>query len=85
VAASANLAVSTNVSNVSPIGLGYRAPVTSIGIGQRLDAMESRERNIPEAHVFSPLTIALAVNSDVNREYRERLDEYYEQLEDGNP
>lgn len=71
--ATTNFATNTNVSNVSPIGVGVRAPVTRIGIGARLDVQESREKSVSEAYVFGNTTVALRVLEAAERDYVEQL------------
>jgi hypothetical protein len=66
-----------NVGLVSPLGSGFQSPVTRVGIGQRLDSMESRERDIPESHVFSNLTLAAALQENVDDEFRRRMHEEF--------
>jgi hypothetical protein len=72
-AAAANLATSSNVSNVSPIGSGQRSPVTRVGIGARMDTMESRENKLSEAYVFGNTTIALQALREAEEDYLELL------------
>jgi hypothetical protein len=72
-AAVANLATGTSISNVSPIGSGFRSPVTRVGIGARLDTQESREKSTPEAYVFANTTIARQVLEEAERDYAELL------------
>jgi hypothetical protein len=72
-AASANIATGSNVSNVSPIGTGQRAPVTRVGIGARLDTQESRERDLSESYVFGNTSIALRVLEEAEQDYLELL------------
>jgi hypothetical protein len=72
-AAVANIATGSSVSNVSPIGTGYRSPVTRVGIGARLDTQESREKGTPEAYVFGNTVIARAALDEAERDYLELL------------
>jgi hypothetical protein len=73
VAASAAFGANTNVSCVSPIGLGYQSPVTRVGIGARLDTQESRESKTSEAYLFANTTIARAVLEQAERDYLDYL------------
>jgi len=72
-AATGSLGTNTNVSNVSPIGVGYRAPVTRVGIGARLDTQESREKSVPEAYLFGNTTVAARALEEAEREYLDNL------------
>jgi len=71
--ASLSFATNSNVSNVSPLGSGFRAPVTRVGIGQRMDTQESREKSISEAYAFGNTTVALRALEEAEREYLEEL------------
>jgi hypothetical protein len=72
-AATTSFATNTNVSNVSPVGLGFRSPVTRVGIGARLDVQESREKSVSEAYAFGNTSIALRVLEQAEREYVDNL------------
>lgn len=67
----------TNVGLVSPNGLGFQSPVIRVGVGQRMDHMESRERDIPESHVFTNLTLATALLEDQDDDFRRRMQEEF--------
>jgi hypothetical protein len=75
VAAAANLSTPANVSLVSPIGAGVEAKVTRIGIGARLDSMESRETKIPEAYVFGNTSVSLAAVAAAEDRFSEFLED----------
>jgi hypothetical protein len=64
---------STWVSLVSPLGGGKQSPVTRVGIGARMDSMESREKSLSEAYVFANTTISTAVLEQAERDYLELL------------
>lgn len=68
--ASSNFGSGTNVGLVSNKGSGFQSPVTRVGIGQKMDSMESRERDIPEAHIFGTLTISTLLLEELDREFR---------------
>lgn len=59
-----------NVGLVSAKGTGFQSPVVKVGIGQRIDSMESRERNIAEAHVFSNLVVSTTLLEQVDDDFR---------------
>lgn len=71
--ASLSFATNSSVSNVSPIGVGVRAPVTRVGIGARLDTQESREKSLSEAYVFGNTVIAARILEDAERDYVELI------------
>jgi len=73
----------SNVGLVSPLGSGFQSPVIRVGIGQRLDSMESRERDIPESHVFSNLTLATALLEDLDDDFRRRMEELVDDVDAG--
>lgn len=72
-ASSAAFGAGTNVSNMSPVGLGFQSPVTRVGIGARLDHQESREKSLSETYLFSNTTIARAVLDEAERDYLDLL------------
>jgi hypothetical protein len=61
------------VGLVSPKGTGFQSPVTRVGVGQKLDHMESRERDLPEQHQFLPLTVSLALLEELDDDFREAM------------
>lgn len=65
----------TNVGLVSPKGTGFQSPVVRVGIGQKMDSMESRERDIPEAHVFANTAVSAALLEDLDDEFRRQMEE----------
>jgi hypothetical protein len=69
--AAAKFGTGSNVSLVSKVGSGAEAIVTQVGIGQKLDAQESRERNLLEAHTFRTLTVTAAAIAERDRELRD--------------
>jgi hypothetical protein len=71
--AATNFGTGTNVGLVSAKGLGFQSPVTRVGIGVKPDHMESRERDIPEAHVFGALTVSLLLNEQLDDEFRDAM------------
>jgi hypothetical protein len=80
VQAAAKFGTGSNVALVSQVGGGVESTVTSVGVGSRLDSMESRERNLLEAHSFLALTTTLLLEEERNKQLREG----YEDL-DGAP
>lgn len=65
----------TNVGLVSAKAPGFQSPVVRVGIGQRLDSMESRERDIPEAHAFSATALAASLLEDADDEFRRQFED----------
>jgi hypothetical protein len=78
VQASAKFGAGSNVCLVSNVGAGTESLVSSVGIGLKLDHMESRERNLPEQHAMRSLTVTAALEAERDRELREG----YEDLDD---
>jgi hypothetical protein len=58
---------------VSPVLSGRQAPVTKVGIGLRLDAMESRERSLAENYQFANLVVSTALEAQAQEELRDAL------------
>jgi hypothetical protein len=75
--AATNFGTGANVGLVSPLGSGYQSPVTRVGIGQKLDHMESRERDIPEAHTFQNTVTSLLLNEQLDDEFRDAMRDAY--------
>jgi len=73
--ASARFGVGSNVALVSKVGAGQEAIVTSVGIGEKLDHMESRERNFIENHSFKTLTVSTALTEERNQQLRDGFDD----------
>lgn len=55
-AANANLGTGTGVAVMSAVGAGLSASVTHVRVGCKVDHMESRERDIPEAYQSADLS-----------------------------
>lgn len=75
VQALANFGTGCNVGLVSKVGTGFQSPVIRVGIGQKLDHIESREGEIPEAHVFQNLTISTALLAELDDEFRRQMED----------
>jgi hypothetical protein len=73
--AATNFGTGCSVGLVSNVRDGYQSPVVKVGVGQRLDHMESRERDIPEAHVFQNTALAAALLEEADDEFRRRFEE----------
>jgi len=84
-AAAGAFGAGTNVGLVSPIGTGFQSPCVRVGVGQKIDHMESRERSIPESHNYGTLTLAAALLEDADDEFRRRFEQLMKDqaLEDG--
>jgi hypothetical protein len=68
-----------NVGLVSQVGGGIQSPAIRVGIGARLDSMESREKDLPEAYQFANLTVSTTLLA----QERDRLDDIVrDELED---
>jgi hypothetical protein len=80
--AATNWGTGTNIGLVSPKGSGFQSPVTRVGIGHKIDHMESRERDLPEAHVFAALTLARQIEEDLDDDFRRRMEELGRQGDD---
>jgi len=78
--AAAKFGTGSNVSLVSKVGGGVEAAVTSVGIGGKLDSMESRERNLLENHQFKTLTLTALLEAERDRELREGFEDQDEEL-----
>jgi hypothetical protein len=74
-AAVSNFGSGSYVGLVSPQGTGFQSPVIRVGIGQKLDHMESREKDIPEGHVFATLAGTTTLLEDLDDEFRRRMEE----------
>jgi hypothetical protein len=72
-AALAQFGTGWNVSLMSKVGVGVQATVTKVGIGARMDTQESRERDLPEAHVFANLTTSTAVQADADEQLTDAI------------
>jgi hypothetical protein len=75
--ASSTFGSGTNVGLVSPIGSGAQVAVTRVGIGQKMDSMESREKDIPESHNFGNLSISTLLNERVDDDFRDKFQDLY--------
>jgi hypothetical protein len=73
-AAAARFGSGSNVSLMSKVGAGRQSPCIQVGIGYRLDSMESRENRLLEAYVLRPLTLAAAARDQQAKD----LDELYD-------
>jgi hypothetical protein len=62
-----------NVGLVSPYGSGFQSPVVRAGIGSKMDSMESRERNLSEAHVFNNLTVSTALLEQLDEDFKDKM------------
>jgi len=62
------------VSLESNVGVGLSAPVVRVGVGRKMDSMESRERSLLEEHQYS----TLAVSALLMAEREEELDRIFE-------
>jgi hypothetical protein len=71
--AATNFGTGTNIGLVSNKLSGFQSPVTKVGIGQKLDSMESRERDIPENHKFTNLTVSTALLEQLDDEFRDAM------------
>jgi len=72
-AAATAFGTGTNIGLVSNKGSGFQSPVTRVGIGQRVDHMESRERNLTESHVFQNLVVSVLLNAQLDDEFRDAM------------
>lgn len=81
-AAAAAFGSGVTMGLVSNVGSGAQSPVVQIGIGQRMDSMESRERSIPESYNNVVPTVAAALIAERDRKLREGLEEYLEDFAD---
>lgn len=68
--AAANLPGTSVVSVMSSLGGGTTGTVTAVSIGRRMDHMESRERSLSEAHIWSDLTSTRELAAKENAEQR---------------
>jgi hypothetical protein len=59
----------------SNLGSGFQSPVVQLGIGGRMDHMESRERNMSEAHVYRTVAGSTAFLEEREEEWRDARDE----------
>jgi hypothetical protein len=74
-AAIAAFGSSSRVSVASNVGSGVTAPVVRVGCGAKLDSMETREKNLSEAHVFSSLANVAQFLTDAQDRLRDRIEE----------
>jgi hypothetical protein len=70
----------SNLALCSRVGAGREAIVNQIGIGARLDSMESREKKIPEAHVYQALSGSLLLQEERDRELADLYRDYEDSL-----
>ena len=71
-----------NVGLVSKVGAGVQSPAVRVGIGGRLDSMESRERRLAENHTYQTLTVSTALLEDQDAILRQSVRDYERDLED---
>lgn len=62
------------VAVMSQMGSGTTDYVTHVSVGRKLDHQERREGESSEAHIWTPLTGALAAVEEYGRDWRERAD-----------
>jgi hypothetical protein len=74
-AAVAAFGANTYVGLVSPKGAGSQSPVAQVWVGARMDHMESREGDLPEAYVARSLSVTTALIAERDRKIRELLDQ----------
>jgi hypothetical protein len=71
--AATNFGTGSNVGLVSAKLTGYQSPVIRVGIGQKLDSMESRERDIPEAHQFLTTVNSTLLLAGLDDDFRDAM------------
>lgn len=62
------------VAVMSQMGSGTTDYVTHVSVGRKVDHQERREGESSEAHIWTPLTGALAAVEEYGREWRERAE-----------
>jgi hypothetical protein len=73
VQAAAAFGAGATVGLVSQVRDGYQSPVIRVGIGAKPDHMESREKDLPEAHVYANTLVAARLLEELDDDFRDAM------------